>query len=129
MTVDIDTSNFPLIMIKIGSEQIDDITIIQETLTDVFKMAKNKKSKVSIIVECGDFVGFGIIATVQIVKHLLSVRSEIKKYFNRCGITMDDPDGLFSYILSVYTPARPLKLFKSSQIRQAMQWVTIVDED
>lgn len=127
MSVSIDTSKFPLIMFSLGPEQINDIEVVSTNLEKVFELAKTKKMKVSVVIEAGESEGFGIIATVQIVKYLIDSKPKIKKYFNRCCITMEDNEGMFSYILSIYTPARPLKLFKTVQMSQALHWVTTVD--
>jgi hypothetical protein len=127
MSIKTDFTNFPLISITLGPEQIDDVDMVKRELEHVFVLAQKHKTKISVIIHAGVCEGFGFIASAQLIKHLIDVRCKIKKYFNRCCITMDDNEGMFSYILSIYTPARPLKLFKSTQTMQALQWVTTVD--
>jgi len=127
MTVNLDVSKFPLITLTLSAEPIHDIDIVKSELNKVFKISKKNKTKVSVVIESGEFEGFGLVGTVQLVKYLLEVRDRITKYFNRCCIIMEDDEGMFSYILSIYTPARPLELFKTTRRVEALEWVTTVN--
>ena len=120
-----DLSQFPLVIFRL-SEDFDVEKMKKET-TRIIKHAKKQKSKMSVVVESGDFDGFGLIATVQLVKHLLDHRPLIEKYFNRSCVLLEDDEGMFSYLLSMYTPVRPLKIFKLVDKSEALEWVTTID--
>jgi hypothetical protein len=120
-----DLSKFPLVIFRLSEDF--DIEKLKKETTRILKYAKKQKSKMSIVIESGDFDGFGVFDTVQLVKHLLDHRPYIEKYFNRSCILLEDDKGMFSYLLSMYTPVRPLKTFKLVDKLEALEWVTTID--
>jgi hypothetical protein len=127
MSVTLEFDKFPLVVLILAQEQLNDIEIVKTEMENVFNLAKENKMKVSVMIKGGTSEGFGLLASVQLIKYLMDVRKKIKKYFNRCCITMDEDKGMFSYILNIYTPARPLKLFNSAETDKAIEWVTTVE--
>jgi hypothetical protein len=118
----IDTENFPLVKVDVGEKYITEIEEITELFESLFLLSKHRNMKMSILLDCSKCEGISPFVVAKFVKFLLKIRPQLEKYFNRTSILTENDSGLFSMILSLYTPVRPLKIFNCEDPETAIKW-------
>lgn len=122
MSIEINSDSFPLIVVNVPPDYIYDIDIITETFEKVFKIAKEKKTRISVIIDCHLLDGINPFVIAKLAKYLLNNRHLIEKYFNKTAALVENEEGLLGMVLGMYTPVRPFKLFSFEDKKDSIKW-------